>query len=69
MPTNDTVRYEYLVAKLLGDEHPVVLVGNVGTGKTSTAVSAMEALDKSKYSVLSVNISAQVRRQFYFMVF
>ena len=56
----DTIRYEYLVAKLLQDNHPVLLVGNVGTGKTSTAVSVMESCDKTKFSTLSINISAQV---------
>ncbi|XP_004521647.2 dynein heavy chain 2, axonemal [Ceratitis capitata] len=59
VPTVDTVRYEYLVSKLLQEEHPVMLVGNVGTGKTSTAVSVMDACDKNKYTVLSINISAQ----------
>lgn len=57
----DTVRYEYLVSKLLQEEHPVMLVGNVGTGKTSTAVSVMDSCDKTKYTVLSINISAQVK--------
>lgn len=36
-----------------------MLVGNVGTGKSSTAINVMEACDKSKYCVLNVNISAQ----------
>lgn len=61
VPTVDTVRYEYLVSKLLQEEHPVMLVGNVGTGKTSTAVSVMDSCDKTKYTVLSINISAQVK--------
>uniref|UniRef100_A0A1I8MW68 Dynein axonemal heavy chain 2 n=1 Tax=Musca domestica TaxID=7370 RepID=A0A1I8MW68_MUSDO len=59
VPTVDTVRYEYLVSKLLQDNHPVLMVGNVGTGKTSTAVSVMESCDKTKFTVLSINISAQ----------
>ncbi|KAL9923028.1 dynein heavy chain 2, axonemal kl-2 [Glossina fuscipes fuscipes] len=59
VPTVDTVRYEYLVSKMLQDGYPVLLVGNVGTGKTSTAVSVMEACDNTKYTVLSINISAQ----------
>lgn len=60
VPTIDTVRYEYVVTTLLSGECPVLLVGNVGTGKTSTAVSVTESKDKSKYSVLNINISAQV---------
>lgn len=63
VPTVDTVRYEYLVSKLLQEEHPVMLVGNVGTGKTSTAVSVMDSCDKTKYTVLSINISAQVNKK------
>lgn len=60
VPTIDTVRYEYIVTSLLGGEYPVLLVGNVGTGKTSTAISVTESKDKAKYSVLNINISAQV---------
>ena len=60
VPTVDTVRYEYLVSKLLGAEKPVMLVGGVGTGKSSTAISVTEAADKEKYTILSINISAQV---------
>ncbi|XP_046868372.1 dynein axonemal heavy chain 2 [Drosophila willistoni] len=59
VPTSDSVRYEYIVSKLLAEEHPVMLVGNVGTGKTSTAVSVMEACDKNKYCIFTINISAQ----------
>lgn len=60
VPTVDTVRYEYLVSKMLQENHPVLLVGNVGTGKTSTAVSVMDSCDSSKFTILSINISAQV---------
>lgn len=66
VPTVDTVRYEYLVSKLLQDNHPVLMVGNVGTGKTSTAVSVMEACDKTKFTVLSINISAQVNETIFY---
>ncbi|XP_026839391.1 dynein heavy chain 2, axonemal [Drosophila erecta] len=59
VPTGDTVRYEYVVSKLLAEEYPVMLVGNVGTGKTSTAISVMEACDKNKFCILAVNMSAQ----------
>ncbi|XP_037928394.1 dynein heavy chain 2, axonemal [Teleopsis dalmanni] len=59
VPTIDTVRYDYVVSKLLQEENPVMLVGNVGTGKTSTAVSVMDSCDKTRYTVLSINISAQ----------
>lgn len=60
VPTVDSVRYEYFTAKLLANSHPVLLVGLVGTGKTSTAQSVIEILDKNKYCLLAVNMSAQV---------
>lgn len=59
MPTVDTVRYDYLVNVLLTNGFPVLLVGPVGTGKTSTAQSVVSALDQHKYSLLVLNMSAQ----------
>ncbi|XP_066581151.1 dynein axonemal heavy chain 2 [Prorops nasuta] len=59
VPTVDTVRYEYIVRALLEKGHPVLLVGPVGTGKTSTAQSVLRELDHTKYSVLTINTSAQ----------
>lgn len=59
VPTVDTVRYEYLVSVLIGHEFPVLLVGPVGTGKTSTVQSVFESLDRMKYSLLVINMSAQ----------
>uniref|UniRef100_H0V315 Dynein axonemal heavy chain 2 n=1 Tax=Cavia porcellus TaxID=10141 RepID=H0V315_CAVPO len=50
VPTVDTVRYKYLVNTLVDSHNPVLLVGPVGTGKTSIAQS---------WSVLTVNMSAQ----------
>lgn len=61
VPTVDTIRYDFLVSKLLANEFPVLLVGPVGTGKTSTAVSVISQLDSEKYSTLMINMSAQVR--------
>lgn len=59
VPTVDTVRYEYLVRLLLGNGFPVLLIGPVGTGKTSTAQSALESLDNTKFLRLVINMSAQ----------
>ncbi|XP_055836500.1 dynein axonemal heavy chain 2 isoform X2 [Episyrphus balteatus] len=58
VPTVDTIRYEYLVSKLLISESPVMLVGKVGTGKTSTAISVTNSSNRDTYSILSINISA-----------
>ena len=59
VPTVDTVRYNFLVSALMSTVQPVLLVGPVGTGKTSIAQSVCSKLDTSKYSVLTINMSAQ----------
>nr|XP_012223058.1 PREDICTED: dynein heavy chain 2, axonemal-like [Linepithema humile] len=59
VPTVDTVRYDYIVSSLLSNGFPALVVGPVGTGKTSTIRSALELLDDTKYAVLLVNMSAQ----------
>lgn len=68
VPTVDTVRYEFLVSKLLAQQYPVMLVGPVGTGKSSTAVSVTDVLDREKYSLLALNMSAQVRKEFTYQI-
>ena len=62
VPTVDTVRYQYLTQNLIKALAPVMLVGPVGTGKTSVAENTLGKLDAKTYSVLSVNMSAQVGR-------
>ncbi|KAB1265174.1 Dynein heavy chain 2; axonemal, partial [Camelus dromedarius] len=59
VPTVDTVRYNYLVSALVANQNPVLLVGPVGTGKTSIAQSVLQSLPSSQWSVLTVNMSAQ----------
>lgn len=59
VPTVDTVRYQYLTQTLIKNLCPVMLVGPVGTGKTSVAENTLSKLDPKSYSVLSVNMSAQ----------
>ncbi|KAG5316465.1 DYH2 protein, partial [Acromyrmex insinuator] len=59
VPTVDTIRYDYIVSSLLSNGFPVLVVGPVGTGKTSTIHSILELLDDTKYAVLLVNMSAQ----------
>jgi len=59
VPTVDTVRYDYIVSSLLSNGFPALVVGPVGTGKTSTIRSALELLDDTKYAILLVNMSAQ----------
>ncbi|XP_063305793.1 dynein axonemal heavy chain 2 [Pelobates fuscus] len=59
VPTVDTVRYQFIVNALVSHQWPVLLVGPVGTGKTSIAQSVLQSLDSSRWSVLTVNMSAQ----------
>ncbi|KAL2735253.1 dynein axonemal heavy chain 2 [Vespula squamosa] len=59
VPTVDTVRYNYIVSNLLINGYPVLLVGPVGTGKSSIARSALETMDDVKYGLLIINMSAQ----------
>ena len=60
VPTVDTVRYDFLVHNLVLAGEPVLLVGPVGTGKTSVAQTVLQKLDASTFSVLTINLSAQV---------
>jgi len=60
VPTVDTVRYSYLVSCLVSSCYPVMLVGPVGTGKTSVVQGVLSKLDPAAYVVLTVNLSAQV---------
>lgn len=63
VPTVDTVRYEYLVSTLLKHGYPTLMVGPVGTGKTSAAQSVLEGIDSTRYTLLCVNMSAQTSSQ------
>ncbi|KAJ8389320.1 hypothetical protein AAFF_G00121850 [Aldrovandia affinis] len=59
VPTVDTVRYNFLVKALVCGQYPVLLVGPVGTGKTSVAQNVLQGLDSSKWAMLTINMSSQ----------
>lgn len=59
VPTIDTIRYNYLVEGLMSIKRPVLLVGPVGTGKTSTIQKVLDVLDKKKNLLLTINMSAR----------
>ncbi|XP_014244414.1 dynein heavy chain 2, axonemal isoform X2 [Cimex lectularius] len=59
VPCVDTIRYNYLTSALLTAGHPVLILGVVGTGKTSTALSVLDNFDRKTYSILTINLSAQ----------
>ena len=54
------IRYNYLVSSLIKNQKAVLLTGPVGTGKTSVAQSVIDELDPLDYTVLVINMSAQV---------
>ena len=60
IPTVDTVRYNFLVHNLILNDRPVLMVGPVGTGKTSVAQSVLQKLDPATFNLLTINLSAQV---------
>jgi dynein heavy chain len=60
VPTVDTIRYEYLIYHLLLNKHEVLLVGSVGTGKTTVAENVLAKFDSNIYNLLLVHMSAQV---------
>ena len=60
VPTVDSVRYNFLLDVLIREKRPVLLTGPVGTGKTSVAQKVIEGLDPKIWSVLTINMSAQV---------
>ncbi|XP_077169770.1 dynein axonemal heavy chain 2 isoform X1 [Paroedura picta] len=59
VPTVDTMRYNYLVTALVSNQNPVLLVGLVGTGKTSIAQGVLQSLDSTQWAILTINMSAQ----------
>ncbi len=44
IPTEDTIRYTYLLKALTYHSFPVILVGETGTGKTSTIKKFLHSL-------------------------
>ena len=60
VPTVDTLRYDFLVQSLIAIGRPILLVGPVGTGKTSVAQGVLSKLDDKQYNFLTINLSAQV---------
>ena len=60
VPTVDTIRYEYLIHHLLVNKHQVLLVGAIGTGKTTVAENVLRQLDLTIFNILIVHMSTQV---------
>ena len=63
VPTVDTVRYQFLMTTLIENHIPIMLVGPVGTGKTSVAENSLGCQDPKEYTILVINMSARVSQQ------
>ncbi|XP_036606051.1 dynein heavy chain 6, axonemal [Trichosurus vulpecula] len=60
VPTTDTVRYGYLMEKLLAVRHPVLLTGTTGVGKSVVARGLLNRIqDQAGYVPVYLNFSAQ----------
>ncbi|XP_038615472.1 dynein heavy chain 6, axonemal [Tachyglossus aculeatus] len=60
VPTTDTVRYGYLMEKLLAVKHPVLLTGITGVGKSVVARGLLSRIqDEASYVPVYLNFSAQ----------
>ncbi|KAJ3339931.1 Dynein heavy chain 2, axonemal, partial [Kappamyces sp. JEL0680] len=58
VPTVDTIRNEFVFKALMGKKKPVLLVGEVGAGKTAMVHNSIFAPD-NPFSILLINMSAQ----------
>uniref|UniRef100_A0A672VBK3 Dynein axonemal heavy chain 17 n=1 Tax=Strigops habroptila TaxID=2489341 RepID=A0A672VBK3_STRHB len=54
VPTTETVRVRYFMDRLLERRHPVMLVGNAGTGKSVLVGDKLSSLDTDAYVVKKV---------------
>ena len=63
VPTVDTARYQFLMRTLIESHVPIMLVGPVGTGKTSVAENSLGCQDPKEYTILVINMSARVSQQ------
>jgi len=60
VPTVDTVRFGYLLEKLLAVRHPVLYTGETGVGKSVIARGLLNNIsEKANYVPYFINFSAQ----------
>jgi dynein heavy chain len=59
VPTVDTIRNEFVLRSLIRSKKPVLLVGDVGTGKTSLIQTVLASNDDKNSTLLLINSSAQ----------
>ncbi|KAG8347796.1 putative Dynein heavy chain N terminal region 2 domain1 [Trypanosoma vivax] len=59
VPTSDQTRYSYLTRLMIGSMHPILLVGDTGTGKTMMMKALLKSLPEDVYSLNMLQFSAQ----------
>jgi dynein heavy chain len=59
VPTADTVKFGYLLDKLVSRGYNVLITGETGTGKSCLAGEFVMNLDKEKFVFSNMNFSAQ----------
>ncbi|XP_041935143.1 dynein heavy chain 6, axonemal [Alosa sapidissima] len=59
VPTTDTVRYGYLMEKLLSINHSVLFTGITGVGKSVVARGLLNSIQDAGYVPVYINFSAQ----------
>ncbi len=57
--TGDTVRYKYLLKKLLQDKKNILISGETGVGKSVIIGDFLGTLELDKYAYTVMNFSAQ----------
>ena len=59
VPTVDTMRYSWLLDKIMGIQRPALFVGASGTAKSVTIYSKLKKLDPESNIVLNINFSSR----------
>ena len=59
VPTSDTVRYRYLLRKLVQSKKNILFSGETGVGKSVIVSDFLSSLENDKYAYTVMNFSAQ----------
>ncbi|KAG4103981.1 dynein heavy chain and region D6 of dynein motor-domain-containing protein [Neocallimastix lanati (nom. inval.)] len=58
VPTIDTIRNEFILRNIIQNNIPVLVVGDVGIGKTSIVQNLLSSMEET-YTILNINMSAR----------
>lgn len=59
VPTGDTVRYKYLINKLVQNKKNILVSGETGVGKSVIVGDFLSGMELDKFSYTIMNFSAQ----------